>query len=40
MSTMSQKRLYSLAILFIEKNMLEHIDVNIIINDFVFRNAC
>ena len=39
MSTMSQERLKGLAILSIEKNMLEHIDVDTIISDFASRNA-
>ena len=38
-SSMSQERLNDLAILCIEKNMLENIDVDTIINDFVSRNA-
>ena len=38
-SSMSQERLNDLAILCIEKNMLENIDVDTIINDFAFRNA-
>ena len=33
------ERLNDLAILCIEKNMLENIDVDTIINDFVTRNA-
>ena len=36
---MSQERLNDLAILCIEKNMLENIDVDTIINDFASRNA-
>ena len=36
---MSQEILNDLAILCIEKNMLENIDVDAIINDFAFRNA-
>ena len=38
-SSRSQERLNDLAILCIEKNMLENIDVDSIINDFVSRNA-
>ena len=38
-SSMSQERLNDLAILCIEKNMLENIDVDTIINDFASRNA-
>ena len=38
-SSMSQKRLNDLPILCIEKNMLENIDVDTIINDFASRNA-
>ena len=38
-SSMSQARLNDLAILYIEKNMLENIDVDTIINDFASRNA-
>ena len=38
-SSMSQKRLNDLTILCIEKNMLENIDVDTIINDFASRNA-
>ena len=38
-SSMSQKRLNDLEILCIEKNMLENIDVDTIINDFASRNA-
>jgi hypothetical protein len=38
-SSMSQERLNGLAILCIEKNMLEHIDVDAIIGDFASRNA-
>ena len=38
-SSMSKEKLNDLAILCIEKNMLENIDVNTIINDFVSRNA-
>ena len=38
-SSMSQERLNDLSILCIEKNMLENIDVDTIINDFVSRNA-
>ena len=36
---MSQERLNDLAILCTEKNMLENIDVDTIINDFASRNA-
>ena len=36
---MSQERLNDLAILYIEKNMLENIDVDTIINDFASINA-
>ena len=36
---MSQEKLNDLAILCIEKNMLENIDVDTIINDFASRNA-
>ena len=36
---MLQERLNGLAILCIEKNMLENIDVDNIINDFASRNA-
>ena len=36
---MSQKILNDLTILCIKKNMLENIDVDTIINDFVYRNA-
>ena len=36
---MSQERLNDPAILFIEKNILENIDVNSIINDFASKNA-
>ena len=36
---MSQEILNGLAILCIEKNMLENIDVDTIINDFASRNA-
>lgn len=35
---MSQEELNNLRILFIVKNVLENIDVNIIINDFVSQN--
>ena len=38
-SSMSQERLNGLAILCIEKNMLEKIDVDTIINDFASRNT-
>ena len=38
-SSMSQERFNDLAILCIEKNMLENIDVDTIINDFASRNA-
>ena len=38
-SSMSQERLNDLTILCIEKNMLENIDVNTIINDFASRNT-
>ena len=38
-SSMSQKRLNDLTILCIEKNMLENIDVDTIINDFASRNT-
>ena len=38
-SSMSQERLNDLAILCIEKNILENIDVDTIINDFASRNA-
>ena len=38
-SSLSQKRLNDLTILCIEKNMLENIDVDTIINDFASRNA-
>ena len=38
-SSMSQERLNDLAILCIEKNMLENIDVDTIINDFASRNT-
>ncbi|XP_021761381.1 uncharacterized protein LOC110726226 [Chenopodium quinoa] len=38
-SSMSQERLNGLATLCIEKNMLEHIDVETIISDFASRNA-
>ena len=38
-SSMSQGRLNDLAILCIEKNILENIDVDTIINDFASRNA-
>ena len=38
-SSMSQERFNDLAILYIEKNMLENIDVDTIINDFASRNA-
>ena len=36
---MPQERLNGLAILCIEKNILENIDVDTIINDFASRNA-
>ena len=36
---MSQEMLNGLAILSIEKDMLENIDVNAIINNFASRNA-
>lgn len=36
---MSQERLNDLAILYIEKDKIEHIDVGTIINDFASRNA-
>ena len=39
-STMSQKRLNGLAILSIEKHMLEQIDFNSLIIDFLSKNAC
>ena len=39
MWSMSQERLNDLAILCIENNMLENIDVDTIINDFASRNA-
>lgn len=38
-STMLQERLNGLAILSIEKNMLENIDIDTIISDFASRNA-
>jgi hypothetical protein len=38
--SMSQGRLNDLAVLFIEKNIIEHIDLDTIINDFAFKNAC
>ena len=38
-SSMSQEILNDLAILCIEKNMLENIDVDTIINDFASRNV-
>jgi len=33
------KKLTGLTILCIEKDMIEHIDVDMIINDFTFKNA-
>ena len=36
---MSQEKLNDLEILCIEKNMLENIDMDTIINDFAFRNV-
>jgi hypothetical protein len=36
---MSQEKLNGLTILSIEKDMLENIDVDVIINDFLFQNA-
>ena len=39
-STMSQERLNELAILSIEKHMLEQIDFNSLIIDFLSKNAC
>ena len=39
-STMSQERLNGLAILSIEKHMLEQIDFNSLIIDFLSKNAC
>ena len=39
MLSMSQERLNGLAILCIEKNMLDNIDIDSIINDFAFINA-
>ena len=38
-SSMSQEMLNGLAILSIEKDMLENIDVNVINNDFASQNA-
>ena len=38
-SSMSQERLNDLAILCIEKNILENINVDTIINDFASKNA-
>ncbi|KAK9682257.1 hypothetical protein RND81_10G061200 [Saponaria officinalis] len=38
-SSMSQERLYGLAILAIEKELLKDIDVDVIINDFASHNA-
>ena len=38
-SSMSQERLIELAMLCIEKDMLENINVDVIINDFAYRNA-
>ena len=37
---MSQERLNGLTILFIEKHMLEQIDFNSLIIDFLSKNAC
>ena len=39
-STMSQERLNGLTILSIEKHMLEQIDFNSLIIDFLSKNAC
>ncbi|TYH65795.1 hypothetical protein ES332_D06G079900v1 [Gossypium tomentosum] len=39
MSSMSQERLNGLTILSVEKDFLENIDVDVIINDFASRNA-
>jgi hypothetical protein len=39
-SSMSQKRLNGQTILCIEKDMVEHIDIETIISDFTFKNAC
>ena len=39
-STMSKERLNELAILSIEKHMLEQIDFNSLIIDFLSKNAC
>ena len=38
-STMSQERLNGLATLYIEKRLLDEIDINTIINEFVSRNV-
>uniref|UniRef100_I1QZT7 HAT C-terminal dimerisation domain-containing protein n=1 Tax=Oryza glaberrima TaxID=4538 RepID=I1QZT7_ORYGL len=38
-TTMTQERLNGLATLCIEKRLLDEIDINIIINDFVSRNV-
>jgi len=38
-SKMSQERLNGLAILCIEKDVIEHIDVDTIVSDFAYRNA-
>lgn len=37
---MLQERLNGLAILSIEIDMIEHVDVDTILSDFVSRNAC
>jgi hypothetical protein len=37
---MSQGKLNGLPILCIEKDMIEHIDVDTIINDFASKKAC
>jgi hypothetical protein len=38
-STMSQERLNGLAMCCIEKNILDNIDLDIVLNDFASRNA-
>jgi hypothetical protein len=39
-STLTQERLNGLAILCVEKKLLDEIDLNNIIDDFVSRNKC
>jgi hypothetical protein len=37
---MIQQRLNGLSILYIKKDMIDHIDINTIISDFASKNVC